>query len=94
MLFLRRLYYERARGRVGYSGMARGDIRQTTQAEDFALLPELAGRSPDNTGLFEWLEPDAEIEERFARAASVTVDVGGAAPALVFADAAETEATV
>ena len=54
-------------------------------------LSELAGRSPADTGLFEWLEPDAGIEDSFARATTVTVDVGGAAPALVFS---EGEATV
>lgn len=94
MLFLRRFYYDRASGRAVYSSMARGDIRRPTRAEDFALLPELAGRTPDDTGLFEWLEPDAEIEDDFARAALVTVDLSGAEPVLAFSDAHETEETV
>lgn len=91
MLFLRRLYFDRASGRVVSSRMAQGDIQQPTESEDFARLSELAGRSPADTGLFEWLEPDAGIEDSFARATTVTVDVGGAAPALVFS---EGEATV
>jgi len=57
--------------------MARGSIIVPTAEEDFARLPELAGRSEADTGWFEWTEPDATAEGDFARASGVSVDVSG-----------------
>ena len=83
-MFYRRLYYDLATGGFISSRMSQGGIYITDVADDFARLPELVGRTPDDTGLFEWLEPDAEIEDSFARATSVAVDVSGTEPQIVF----------
>lgn len=77
MSFLRRHYYERAAGGAAVcSYMMQGAISIRTVSEDFDIYPALAGRSMEDTGVLEWREPVAEIEDGFARAYTVTVADG------------------
>ena len=72
-MFIRRHYYDKSTGATVCSYMMQGAISIRTAAEDFGVYPELAGRSMEDTGVLEWTEPVAEIEDDFARAYTVTV---------------------
>lgn len=76
MSFLRRHYYDKETGGTVYSYRMQGAVNIRTAAEDFAVYPGLAGRSAEDTGVLEWREPAAEIEEGFARSYRVTVADG------------------
>ena len=76
MSFLRRHYYDRETGGTVCSYMMRGAINVKSTSAEFAVYPELAGRSLEDTGVLEWREPVAEIEDGFARAYTVTVADG------------------
>lgn len=76
MSFLRRHYYDRETGGTVCSYMMQGAISIRTAAEDFGVYPTLAGRSAEDTGVLEWREPVAEIEEGFNGAYTVTVADG------------------
>ena len=84
MAFLRRLYYDKTTGDILSHRMAQGAITVPTVAEDYTQQPGLVGRSPEDTGLFEWLTPDTVVEDNFARATSYTVDVTTAPPVILF----------
>lgn len=73
MSFLRRHYYDKSTGATVCSYMMQGAISIRTAAEDFGVYPELEGRSLEDTGVLEWTEPVAEIEDGFVRAYTVTV---------------------
>lgn len=70
--------------------MAQGDVVLPAQAEDFAVRPELSGRSEADTGRMEWLEEDASLETLFASKKPMA-DVSQDPPALVFTDWPEPE---
>jgi hypothetical protein len=50
--------------------MIQGAIRLLPTSHDYSVQPSLQGRTPDDTNLMEWTEPDAETEDNFARATS------------------------
>lgn len=72
-MFIRRHYYDKSTGATVCSYMMQGAINIRTVANEFAVYPELAGRSMEDTGVLEWTEPVAEIEDGFVRAYTVTV---------------------
>lgn len=72
-MFLRRHYYDLTTGAAVCSYMMHGAVNVKSTSADFAVYPELAGRSSEDTGALEWMEPVAEIEDGFARAYTVTV---------------------
>ena len=74
-MFVRKLYYDLITGEVLSSHMRQGSVKMTTFVHDVAILPELAGRSEENTGCMVWTEPDAAIEESFSNATRIIVDV-------------------
>lgn len=73
MLFLRRFYYDIQTGEQVESYMRQGDIIITTVQDDYNTLQTLQDRTEQNTGLFEWLQPDEDIEQQFATAKTVSV---------------------
>lgn len=83
-MFIRKLYYDSTTGTVLSSHMRQGSVRMTTFAEDVASLPELAGRTEEDTGCMVWETPNAETEAAFAAATGVSVDVTQTPHALVF----------
>ena len=83
-MFVRKLYYDLATGVVLSSHMRQGNVRMTTFAEDVAVLPELAGRTEENTGCMVWETPNADTEAAFAAATGVSVDVAQTPHAVVF----------
>ena len=83
-MFVRKLYYDLDTGEVLSSHMRQGSVRMTTFAEDVASLPELAGRTEGDTGCMVWTEPDTQIENDFATATGVTVDVSANPHQIVF----------
>lgn len=89
-MFYRRFYYDISTGEPVSCFMARGDVVLPTRSEDFAVRPELSGRSEADTGLMEWLEEDAALETLFA-SKKPTADVSQDTPALVFTDWLEPE---
>lgn len=89
-MFYRRFYYDIVTGEPVSCFMARGDVVLPTRSEDFAVRPELSGRSEADTGLMEWLEEDAALETLFA-SKKPTADVSQDPPALVFTDWPEPE---
>lgn len=84
-MFYRRFYYDLSTGEPVSCFMARGDVVLPAQSEDFAVRPELSGRSEADTGRMEWLEEDAALETLFA-SKKPTADVSQDPPALVFTD--------
>lgn len=83
-LFIRKLYYDLISGETLASYMRQGDVIMTTFAEDVAALPELAGRAEVDTGCMVWTEFDSVIEEAFAAATGVSVDVAAEPHQIVF----------
>ena len=83
-MFIRKLYYDLATGAVLSSHMRQGNVRMTTFGEDINVLPELAGRTEENTGCIVWTEPAPQVEANFAAATSVTVDVETKQPVFDF----------
>lgn len=73
MLFLRRFYYDIQTGEQVESYMRQGDIIITTVQDDYNTLQTLQDRTEQNTGLFEWLQPDEDIEQQFATATTISV---------------------
>lgn len=77
-MFIRRLFYDLTTGAILQSYTMQGDIIIVTAEED----AEFYGL--ENWGVFEWLEPDEQIEKNFSEAYGVTVDVGKEPHELVF----------
>ena len=96
-MFIRRIFYDKATGGIVMTEYMQGDIVVADVDWLYAHADRLAGRSPTDTGCFEWTEPDAEVEALFATKV-VGVDVTQTPPVLVWADPPvepdETEATV
>lgn len=59
-----RIYYDRNSGESICTTWARGDVRIPEQDEDFAWLPALSGRTKADTGIWERMAHDAELEWR------------------------------
>lgn len=74
-MFIRKLYYDLSTGVALESHMRQGSVHMTTFAEDTSALPTLTGRTEADTGCMVWTEPDTVIEEAFAGATGVRVDV-------------------
>ena len=75
-MFVRRHYYDRASGATVCSYLKTGDVSAGSVARDYAFLPELTERSPENTGVFEWLCPDEATEANFKSCDGVRVEDG------------------
>ena len=86
-MWMRRIFYDLATCAVLRMWAAHGDIKVLAQAEE----AEICGLT--GCGCMEWTEPDPEVEAAFApvdaegkaRLVTVTVDMSGAEPRLVFA---------
>ena len=84
-MFLRRHYYDNTTGETVYSYSIEGAIKSVRVEYEFETVLELAGRTPEDTGLLEWTEKNAEIEQNFVDSyGRVTVDVAQEPPALIF----------
>lgn len=87
-LYRRRIFYKTETGEVLGCYTARGAIDP-----NFSIADETAALGLTGCGCMEWTEPDPEVEAAFApvdaagnaRLVTVTVDVSGAEPRLVFA---------
>lgn len=77
-MFIRRLFYDLSTGEALQSYMMQGDIAPVVVEEEAARC-EL-----ENWGVFEWMEPDEQIEKNFSEAYGVTVDVAKEPHELVF----------
>ncbi len=78
-MFVRRLYYSNETGETLHSYMMAGNIT-VLSADEVA-----EGLGLTNYAYMEWLEPDQEIEDNFARSyGRVSVDVSQDPHALVF----------
>lgn len=85
--YRRRIFYKTETGEVLSCYTARGAIDS-----NFSIADEAAALGLTNCGCLEWTEPDEAIEAAFApvdaegkaRLVTVTVDVSGAEPKLVF----------
>ena len=75
-MYIRRFYYDLKSGERILSYMRQGDVLKGNAEEDFLACPELLGRSVADTGVFQWEEPETEVEEQFAGAARVFVENG------------------
>lgn len=75
-MFVRRYYYDKISGETLLSYVRQGDILQGSIENDFQSHSQLAERSLDDTGVFEWLEPDEAIESQFTAHNGVRVENG------------------
>ena len=75
-MFVRRHYYDISSGETVLSYMRQGAVLQGSVEKDFNTYEQLAERSLADTGVFEWLEPDADIESMFAEHDGVKVEYG------------------
>lgn len=86
MKFIRRLYYLISTGKIIDSFVFQGSLGRHDQAWDYqtneALKPYADRRAL--VGVFEWEQPDPEVEHEFATSYGVSVDVSGTAHKLVF----------
>ena len=62
MLAFYRIYFNAADGEPLATTWAKGDIRVPAQEEDYTNLPGLAGRAETDTGCWEQLTEDSELE--------------------------------
>lgn len=62
MLAFYRIYFNATDGEPLATTWAKGDIRVPAQEEDYANLPGLAGRTEADTGCWEQLTEDSELE--------------------------------
>lgn len=85
MLAFYRIYFDANSGEPLATAWAKGDIRVPTQAEDYANLPGLAGRSAADTICWEQLTEDAALEA-LLRSKKPKMDVGQTPPALTWVD--------
>lgn len=83
-MFVRKLYYSLSTGEVLESYMRLGDVIMTSFDEDVNTLPSLADRTEDNTGCIVWEAPDPVMEEAFANATGVLIDVQATPHQIVF----------
>ncbi len=88
-MFVRRHYYDSLSGETVLSYMRQGAVLLGSVEEDFAFYPQLQNRNLNDTGVIEWLEPDAEIERQFESFYGVRVENGE----LVFFDLPVSEST-
>ena len=88
-MFVRRYYYDLSTGETVFSYMRQGAVLQGSVENDFAVYGQLLERSLDNTGFFEWLEPNEAIETQFALHDAARVENGE----LVFFDLPKPEST-
>lgn len=87
--FLRRFYYDLETGKeITYYVQIQygGTLIVNTFEKDFEIYKSLEGRSFENTGVFEWFEPDEEIELKFNGNYNVSVDVSVTPHQLVFTE--------
>ena len=84
-MFIRRIFYDKATGDIVMTEHMQGDILVRSVEELYATSARLAGRSPADTGLFEWREPIETIETLFA-SKIVSIDITQTPPALVWTD--------
>lgn len=85
-----RIYYDPATGEPLATAWARGDVRAPDRAEDFGRLPGLAGRTESDTGCWERLEADPELEG-LIRSKKPVFDVAQDPPVLGWVDWPEPE---
>lgn len=76
-MFIRKLYYDMLSGMVLSSRMMRGAVVITSRDEDIKTIPYLVPYQdhPQDLGLFQWTEPDPEVEKNMAVATGIRVDV-------------------
>ena len=90
MLAFYRIYFDANSGEPLATTWAKGDIRIPAHEEDYTNLPGLAGRTEADTGCWEQLTEDAELEA-LLRSKKPTLDVGQTPPVLTWADWPEPE---
>ena len=75
-MFVRRHYYDISSGETVLSYMRQGAVLVGSVEKDFITYDQLLERSTEDTKVFEWLEPDEEIEKQFAEHDGVRVENG------------------
>ena len=85
MLAFYRIYFASDTGEPLAIAWAKGDIYVPAQAEDYAHLPGLAGRSAADTICWEQLTEDAELEA-LMRSKKPKMDVSQTPPELAWED--------
>lgn len=90
MLAFYRIYFDANSGEPLDTTWAKGDIRIPTQEEDYAKLPGLAGRTEADTGCWEQLTEDTELEGMM-RSKKPVFDVSQNPPSLSWVDWPEPE---
>lgn len=85
-MFIRRHYYDLTTGETIWSYMLNGNIKKSTVTEELETVAELEGRTLENTGVMEWLEPNTEIEAKMNGDYIVSVDISSVPHALVFTE--------
>ena len=83
-MFYRRIFYDKATGKILDSRMARGDIKVKTAAEELELFPSLAGYTEETAGVLELMEPDEAVEAQFETQQLASIDLSGESPVMVF----------
>ena len=90
-MFYRRIFYDKATGKILDSRMARGDIKVKTAAEELELFPSLAGYTEETAGVLEWMEPDEAVEALFETQQLASIGLSGESLVMVFEPFPESE---
>lgn len=77
-MFIRRHFYDLSTGETLHSYMMQGYIKPV------AIEQDAENYNLENYGVFEWTEPDEQIEKNFLEAYDVIVDVSKTPHELVF----------
>ena len=92
-MFIRRLYYNLETGEIILSYYQTGSIVILDKEDELRIFPELQGYSIDELGVFEWLEPDEEVEAKMRGRYRVSVDISKTPHEVVFTELPEPEPT-
>ena len=93
IMFLRRIYYDLITGEIIDSYFAVGLESVLPIENDFENHIQLSGRTLENTGFFEWTEPDEEIESKMTVRYELSIDVSKTPHELVFTENIEPTVT-
>lgn len=90
-MFLRRIYYNTLSGEILLNYSMNGDLMivDTTKDIQFHRLNEYV--LIEDIGVFEWLEPDEEIESKFNGGYSISIDVSTTPHQIIFTEIPEPE---
>ena len=89
-MFYMRFYYDKVTGEILTSRWASGEIVVPTMEQECAMLPELEGRTDEDTGVLEFTDEETAPVDKFGVMKPV-IDIAQDPPALIWEEWPEPE---